>query len=92
MRNQFLNIKSATFLMLMAFGIAACQAQSPKGDFRLIELVTLNDGYQVEDHLAYGKKIEHILNRYDMQNTANFKVLQKSQRLGCRPRSQGWGF
>ena len=79
MKNQFLNIKSVAFLLLMAFGFAACQAQSSKDGFRLIELVTLNDGYQVEDHLAYGQKIEHILNRYDMQNTANFKVLKKAK-------------
>ena len=65
-------------MLVSVIAFAGCQVQAQKGDFRLIELVTLNDGYQLEDHLNYGKEIEYILNRHGMHNTANFSVMQKA--------------
>ena len=45
---------------------------------RVIEIVTLNNGYNLKDHLSYGEEIEPILNKHGMQNLENFQILQKA--------------
>lgn len=73
-------MKKLLFIVFAIGSTAICYSQKP---FRLIELVTLNDNYKLEDHLAYGNDIEPILNRYNMHNVANFQVMRKVKGTGA---------
>ena len=69
--------KRSVLVALSLLFILSCQGQTDNSSWRLIELVTLNEGYNLEDHLDYGKKIDRILGKYNMQNVANFQILKK---------------
>ncbi|GEM_PF-3775175 len=65
--------------LFLITGLLGNQALAQKAEeLRLIELVTLNKGFSLEQHLSYGEEIEHILNRYGMSNEQNFRVVQKA--------------
>ena len=65
-------------LVLLLVTMHSVWSQKENPPLRLIELVTLQKGFALDDHLAYAKEIEPNLNRNQMHQLTHFKVLKKA--------------